>query len=63
VGDKIWSFTLRVEHRLGVLENRLLRRIYELMREEVKEREKNFIMRRFIICTSRQMSKRSIKSR
>jgi hypothetical protein len=41
MGDKPWSFMLRKQHRLGVLENRLLRRIYELMREEVKEREKN----------------------
>jgi hypothetical protein len=32
MGDKSWSFTFRVVKRL-------LTRIYELMREEVRERE------------------------
>jgi hypothetical protein len=32
-----WSLTLREEHRLRVFENRVLRRISGLMREEVME--------------------------
>jgi hypothetical protein len=33
-----WSLTLREEHRLGVFENRVLRRIFGLKRDEVKVR-------------------------
>jgi hypothetical protein len=32
---KLWSLTLREEHRLWVFENRVLRRIFRLKREEV----------------------------
>jgi hypothetical protein len=34
-GCKTWSLTLREEHRLGVFENRVLRRIFEPKRDEV----------------------------
>jgi hypothetical protein len=34
-GCKTWSLTLRGEHRLRVFENRMLRRIFELKRNEV----------------------------
>jgi hypothetical protein len=34
-GCKTWSLTLREEHRLKVLENRVLRRIFGLNRDEV----------------------------
>jgi hypothetical protein len=34
-GCEIWSLTLREEHRLGVFENRVLRRIFRPTREEV----------------------------
>jgi hypothetical protein len=34
-GCETWSLTLRVEHRLRVFENRSLRRIFELKRDEV----------------------------
>jgi hypothetical protein len=34
-GCKTWSLTLREEHRLGVFENRLLRRIFGPKRDEV----------------------------
>jgi hypothetical protein len=34
-GCKIWSLTLREEHRLGVFENRVLRRIFGPKRDEV----------------------------
>jgi hypothetical protein len=33
---KTWSLTLREEHRLGVFENRVLRKIVGLKRDEVK---------------------------
>jgi hypothetical protein len=35
-GSEIWSLTLREEHRLRVLENRVLRRIFVQKRDEVK---------------------------
>jgi hypothetical protein len=34
-GCEIWSLTLREEHRLRVFENRVLRRIFGPMRDEV----------------------------
>jgi hypothetical protein len=34
-GCETWSLTLREEHRLGVFENRVLRRIFGLKRDEV----------------------------
>jgi hypothetical protein len=34
-GCEIWSLTLREEHRLGVLENRVLRRIFGKRRDEM----------------------------
>jgi hypothetical protein len=34
-GCETWSLTLREEHRLGVFENRLLRRIFGSKRDEV----------------------------
>jgi hypothetical protein len=41
-GCQTWSLTLREEHRLGVFENRVLRRIFEPKRDEVTGRmEKN----------------------
>ena len=36
-GCETWSLTLREERRLRVFENRVLRRIYELKRDEVTE--------------------------
>jgi hypothetical protein len=35
-GCETWSLTLRDEHRLGVFENRVLRRIFGPKRDEVK---------------------------
>jgi hypothetical protein len=32
---RTWSLTLREEHRLRVFENRMLRRIFELKRDEM----------------------------
>jgi hypothetical protein len=34
-GCETWSFTLRVDHRLGVFENRVLRRLFGPKRDEV----------------------------
>jgi hypothetical protein len=34
-GRETWSFTLREEHRLRVVENRVLRRIFGPKRDEV----------------------------
>jgi hypothetical protein len=34
-GCETWSLTLREEHRLGVFENRVLRRIFGRKRDEV----------------------------
>jgi hypothetical protein len=40
-GCETWSLTLREEHRLRVFENRVLRKIFGLKRDEVKgERRK-----------------------
>jgi hypothetical protein len=36
-GYETWSLTLREEHRLWVFENRVLRRIFGLKRDEVME--------------------------
>jgi hypothetical protein len=36
-GCETWSLTLREEHRLRVFENRVLRRIFRLKRDEVKD--------------------------
>jgi hypothetical protein len=35
MGEKTWSLTLREEHRLRVLENRLLRKLFRPKRDEV----------------------------
>jgi hypothetical protein len=34
-GCETWPLTLREEHRLGVFENKVLRRIFGLKRDEV----------------------------
>jgi hypothetical protein len=35
---EIWSLTLREEHRLRVFENRMLKRIFGLKRDEMEKR-------------------------
>jgi hypothetical protein len=52
-GCETWSLTLREEHRLRVFENRVLRRIFGLKRDEVTG--ENCIMRSFVICTLPQV--------
>jgi hypothetical protein len=52
-GCETWSLTLREEHRLRLLENRMLRRIVVPKRDEVTgERRK---LHSFVICTLRQV--------
>jgi hypothetical protein len=46
-----WSLTLREERILRLFENRVLRRIFGLKRNEVKGGWINCIMRNFIIYT------------
>jgi hypothetical protein len=47
-GCETWSLTIQEEHRLKVFENRVLRRIFGLKRDEVMEIGENCIMRSFI---------------
>jgi hypothetical protein len=55
MGVKLGLLTLREEHRPTVFENRVLRRIFGPKRDEVTENGENCIMRRFVICTLRQV--------
>jgi hypothetical protein len=52
-GCETWSPTLREEHRLGVFENRVLRRIFGPKRDEVTG--ENCIMKSLMICTLHQV--------
>ena len=56
MGVKLWSLTLKVEYRLRVFKNRVLRNIFGPKKDEVNRgMEKNYIMRRVIICTAHQI--------
>ena len=50
-GFEAWSLALREESRLRVFENRVLRRVYGLKRDEVTGNGENYIMRSLVICT------------
>jgi hypothetical protein len=50
-GCETWSLTLREEHRLRVLEKRVLRRIFGPKRDEVTGEWKCCTMGNFMICT------------
>jgi len=50
-GCETWSFTSREERRLRVFENRVLRRIFGLTRDEGTGNGENYIMRSLMICT------------
>ena len=50
-GSETWSLTLRVERRLGVFENRVLRRIFAPKRDEVTGSGENYTMRSVRIST------------
>jgi hypothetical protein len=49
-GCETLSLTIKEEHRLSVLENWGLRRIFGSKRDEVMENWKKYVMRRFITC-------------
>jgi hypothetical protein len=55
MGVKLGFVTLREEHRLGVFENRVLRRIFRPKRDEVMGEWRKCITRSFVICTLRQV--------
>jgi len=46
-GCETWTCALKEEHGLRVFENRVLREVVRLKREEVKRSSKHFIMRSF----------------
>jgi hypothetical protein len=54
-GCEIWSLKLRKEHRLRVIENRLLKKIFGLKRDEVTGDWRKLIIRSLITCTLRQI--------
>jgi hypothetical protein len=49
-GYETWSLTLGDEHRLGVFEKRVLRRIYGPKGMRLRESGENCITRSFVIC-------------
>jgi hypothetical protein len=54
-GTQVRSFTLREERSLKVFENKMLRRIFGLKRDEVTgEWEKNYTMRSLVIRSLHQ---------
>jgi hypothetical protein len=53
-GCETWPLTLREENSLRVFENRVLRRIFGLKRDEVMGDGENCIMRSFITYTPSQ---------
>jgi hypothetical protein len=53
-GCETWSLILWEEHRLGVLEKRVLRRIFGPKREQ-KDHGKNYIMMNFRACILRRI--------
>ena len=61
-GCETWSLTLREERRLRVSENRVLRRIFGLKRDEVTGSGENYIMRTLMTYSSPNII-RVIKSR
>jgi hypothetical protein len=56
VGCETWSLILRVERRLRVFENRMLKGIFGPKRDEVTGCGEKYITRRFMICTAHPLS-------
>jgi hypothetical protein len=54
-GCGTWHLTLRGEHRLKVLEKRVLRRIFGPKRDEMTGEWRNCITKSFMICTLREV--------
>jgi hypothetical protein len=55
-GFEILSLTLKKEHKLRVLDNRVLREIFGPKRDEVTEGGEGYTTRNFMICTAHQIS-------
>jgi hypothetical protein len=55
-GCETWSLTLREEHRLRVFENRVRRRIFESMRDEVTGEWRKLYSAELHMLYSSQMS-------
>jgi hypothetical protein len=47
---------LREEYKVRVFENKVLRRIFESMRDEVQGIGEDYITRNFMLCTPQQAS-------
>jgi hypothetical protein len=54
-GCETLSLTLREEHRLRVVENRVLRKVFGPKRDEVSGEGENCVTRSFVICTFHQV--------
>jgi hypothetical protein len=54
-GFETWSLTLREEHRLRVIENRVLKKILGLRGTREQGIGVDCIVRSFMICTSHQL--------
>ena len=54
-GCETWSVTLREEHRLRVLEYRLLRKLFWPKWDEVTGGGEGYIKRSCVLCTSHQI--------
>jgi hypothetical protein len=55
-GCETWSVILREEYRLRFFENRVLRRIFGLKRDEVTGEWRRLHARSFMLCTPHQIS-------
>jgi hypothetical protein len=55
MGVKLCLLTLREEHRLRGIENRVLRRIFGPKMDEVRENGESCTMRSFTTCTNYQI--------
>jgi hypothetical protein len=54
-GCETWSLTLKEEHRLRMLENRVLRRMFGPNRDMASGEWRTLRNRTFMICTLRQV--------
>jgi hypothetical protein len=54
-GSETWSLTLREEHRLRVFENRVLRGIFGVKKDEVTGNGEDYITRNLMVCTHHQI--------
>jgi hypothetical protein len=54
-GCETWSLTLREEHRLGVSENRVLKKCFDTRGTKWQENGEDCTVRSFITCTAHQI--------